>query len=92
MSSLESSLISFVFNEETWRSAVNVEEINKSNTKVHSYFEENIVEHNNFPRIRQDLIMNRVNIYRTIFLDIPADLDENIAYVVYCEHGDYFLK
>ncbi|KAL7025225.1 hypothetical protein ACKWTF_013397 [Chironomus riparius] len=88
----ESTSISFEFNDMTWRSAHSFEELNASNNKFYSYFDEKIVEQSNLPKIRRDLIMNYIDVFDTFKMNLPDDLDMNLVYTLHCDIVDYFMK
>jgi len=87
----ENVVLLFMLVVPTWRSAVSIEELNQSPTMFHTMFDKDIIYDNNLPRIRQELILDRVNFSELMSLEVPEKFDENLVYMVLCEYADYFI-
>lgn len=88
----ESFFISFMLAKSTMRSAKDISELNATDTKFYSYFDDNILSHSNFPKIRDELIINTIDVMKTNSFDIPTDLDENLVYLVHSSYADTFIQ
>ncbi|CAG9803517.1 unnamed protein product [Chironomus riparius] len=88
----ESLLLAFMLAEQTWRSAYDLTELNDSDTKFFKFYSKKAAEFGKVPSIREDLILNFVDIRSMTSLMIPKSFDENLVYLVSCKYADSFIK
>lgn len=88
----ESIFVSFMLAESSMRSARSIKELNESNTKFYSFYDDNIAVHNRLPIIRKNLVLNYVHFNDLNSLNIPIDLDVNLVYMVSCDYAAAFLS
>ncbi|KAL7037241.1 hypothetical protein ACKWTF_009129 [Chironomus riparius] len=76
----------------TMRSALSLKELNKSNTKFYSFYDKNTSILGYLPMIRDELIINHINIRNMLQLEVPKNFDKDLVYLVTCKYADSFLK
>jgi len=88
----ESSILSFMMAEPSVRSARDLSELNNSNTKFYSFYDDRTAYLSKLPTIRKDLILNQINFSSSFSFDLPNDFDENLVYLVTCQFAENFEK
>ena len=76
----------------TVRSARDLEELNNSNTKFYSFYDDQAAFHSKMPTMRKDLILNKINFSSSYSLELPNNFDENMVYLVTCKYAEIFEK
>lgn len=87
----ESAILSFMLAESSLRSANDLTELNNSNTKFYSFYTKETALRSNLPVIREELVLNLVDFNSSIKLELPDELDENLAYLVSCRLARFFI-
>ncbi|CAG9806583.1 unnamed protein product [Chironomus riparius] len=88
----ETICVTFMLTDSTMRSAFSIKELNATNTKFHTYFDRKTIEKADLQSIREELVLNEINILNPAYLQIPDNLDVNLVYTLQCQYTDYFLK
>ena len=88
----ESSILSLMMAQPTVRSARDLEELNNSNTKFYSFYDDQTAFHSKMPTMRKDLILNKINFSSSYSLELPNNFDENMVYLVTCKYAEIFEK
>lgn len=88
----ESIFISFMMFNQEMRSAYSLEELNSTNTKFYTFYDDFLAKHNNLKMVKSNLVLNYVRFQHAISLEVPENLDVNLAYLVYCDYGEFFVQ
>lgn len=74
----------------TMRSVENLDEFNASSTLIYQYFYPSLVT------FEESKIQNVIYVYTTndsyVVLDVPANFDRDLAYLLRCDYADQFVK
>ncbi|CAG9805204.1 unnamed protein product [Chironomus riparius] len=71
----ESSILSFMMAEPTVRSAKDLEELNNSNTKFYSFYDDHTAFLSKMPIMRKDLILNTIDFSSSYSLELQNNFD-----------------
>jgi hypothetical protein len=87
----QSVVISLMLTESSMRSVQSFEELNDSNTKIYSYYDEATALRGSLPVMKPSLIMNYIDFRTSYQLSLPNEVDTKLAYLVTCRYADAFV-
>ncbi|KAL7024538.1 hypothetical protein ACKWTF_013094 [Chironomus riparius] len=91
VSHYESIILSLMLTESSLRSAYDLQELNGSSTKFYTFYDKNFAKRANLPIIRNDLVLNYMNLDGNTLPQVPENFDENLVYSVYCKYAEAFI-
>lgn len=92
VASYQSIILKFMVMKSTFRSAHSFEELNRTNTKFYTFFRKTLNYESDLPNIRDDLIINYVDLSDSVSNALPNNFDPNLVYLVSCKYADYFIQ